>query len=66
MTPLITSQIQCADLIIVSKNDLATTEQIESARRLAREINPTARIVSAAAQAHLEAELISELLPWKN
>jgi len=66
MTPLITSQIQCADLIIVSKNDLATSEQIESARRSAHEINPTARIVSAAARAHLEAELISELFPWKN
>ena len=66
MTPLITSQIQCADLIIVSKNDLATSEQIESARQSAREINPTASIVSAATRGHLEAELISELLPWLN
>ncbi len=66
MAPLITSQIQHADLIIVSKIDLATSDQIDFARRRAREINPTARIVCAAAGEHLEAELISELLPWKN
>jgi len=66
MTPLITSQIQHADLIIVSKTDLATSDQIDFAHRTAREINPTARIVNAAARGHLDAELISELLPWQN
>jgi len=66
MAPLITSQIQHADLIIVSKTDLATSDQIEFALQTAREINPTARIVSAAARGHLGAELISELLPWLN
>jgi len=66
MTPLITSQIQHADLIIVSKTDLATSDQIDFAYRTARKINPIARIVSAAVRGHLEAELISELLPWKN
>jgi G3E family GTPase len=66
MTPLITSQIQHADLIIVSKTDLATSEQIEFARRTAHEINPIARIVTAAVRGHLEPELTSELLPWKN
>jgi len=66
MAPLITSQIQHADLIIVSKTDLATPDQIDFARRTAREINPMARIVSTTAQGHLEAELISQLLPWQN
>ncbi len=66
MAPLITSQIQHADLIIISKTDLATTDQIDHARQTAREINPMARIVSAAVRGHLEAELISELLPWQN
>ncbi len=66
MAPLITSQIRHANLIIVSKIDLATSDQIDFARRTAREINPMARIVSAAARGHLEAELISELLPWQN
>ena len=66
MTPLITSQIQHADLIIVSKTDLATSDQIDFAYRTARKINPIARIVSAAVRGHLEPELISELMPWLN
>ncbi len=64
MTPLITSQIQHADLIIVSKSDLATSNQIDFARQRAREINPTARIVTAGMGSILEPELISELVPW--
>jgi len=64
MTPLITSQIQHADLIIVSKSDLATSNQIDFARQRAREINPTARIVIAGKDGILEPELISELVPW--
>jgi G3E family GTPase len=66
MTPLITSQIQHADLIIVTKSDLATSDQIDFACRTARKINPKARIVSAAVRGHLEPELISELMPWLN
>jgi G3E family GTPase len=66
MTPLITSQIQHADLILVSKYDLATSEEVEFALQTSHKINPMARIVSAAARGHLEAELISELLPWLN
>jgi G3E family GTPase len=66
MAPLITSQIQHADLIILSKTDLATSDQVDFARRSARKINSTAKIVSAAAREHLEPELMSELLPWKN
>ena len=66
MTPLITSQIRHADLIIVSKTDLSTPDEVEFARRTAQEINPMARIVSAAVRGHLEGELISELLPWLN
>jgi G3E family GTPase len=64
MTPLITSQIQHADLIIVSKSDLATSNQIDFARQRAREINPTGRIVIAGKDGILEPELISELVPW--
>jgi G3E family GTPase len=66
LTPLVTSQIRYADLIIISKTDLATSEQIDFARRTARAINPTTRIVGAAARGYLQAELISELLPWQS
>jgi G3E family GTPase len=65
MTPLITSQIQHADLIIVSKTDLATPKEIEFAHQTTRKINPTAGIINAGTQGILEPELIAEVLPWQ-
>ena len=66
MAPLITSQIQHADLIIISKTDLATSDQIDFARRTAQGINPMASVVGATLRGHLGGELISQLLPWLN
>jgi G3E family GTPase len=66
LTPLITSQIQHADLIIVSKTDLASPREVEFARQTAREINPKARIVNTGVRGHLDPALISGILPWLN
>lgn len=65
MTPLVTSQIRNADLIIVSKTDLATPEEVEFAHWTARKINLTARIINTGTRGCLEPELIAELLPWQ-
>lgn len=64
MTPLITSQIQHADLVIVSKTDLASEDEIAFACRTAQEINQKAKIRCTNAQQKLEPALISELAPW--
>jgi G3E family GTPase len=66
LEPLITSQIRHADLIIISKADIATPKDVQFARQTAYEINPKAGIINAGTQGHLEPELISELLPWLN
>jgi G3E family GTPase len=66
MTPLITSQIQYADLIIVNKIDLASQDEATFACRTAREINHEARIMCANAQQRLEPALLSGLAPWLN
>ena len=66
LTPLVTSQIQHADVIIISKTDLAKPEEIGFAHRTVREINPKAGIVNTGIPGHLEPELISGLLPWLN
>jgi G3E family GTPase len=66
LTPLVTSQIQHADVIVISKTDLAKPEEVEFARRTSRELNLKARIVSTGVRGHLEPTLISELLPWLN
>jgi G3E family GTPase len=64
MTPLITSQIENADLVIVNKIDLASPDEVAFAYHTAREINHEARIRCANAQQRLEPALISELAPW--
>jgi G3E family GTPase len=64
LTPLITSQIQHADFVIVNKSDLASPDEITFAVDTAQEINPKARIRCTHAQQRLEPALASELVPW--
>jgi G3E family GTPase len=64
MTPLITSQIQYADLIIVNKTDLASPDEVAFACRTAREINHKAWIRCANTQQRLDPALITELAAW--
>ncbi len=64
MTPLITSQIQYADLVIVNKIDIASPGEVAFACRKVQEINPKARVLCARAQERLEPVLMSEMVPW--
>jgi len=64
LTPLITSQIRHADLVIVSKSDIASSDQVTFARQTAQEINPAAKIVCAHARERIEPDLIYDLVPW--
>ena len=64
MTPLITSQIQHADLILINKCDLASEDEIAFAKKTAQEINQAARALCTHAQTILEPELVAEFTPW--
>lgn len=63
LTPLITDQIQGADLLLINKADLAGAEEIAQAEKLARELNPRAPIRVVSLRNGLEEELLRELLP---
>ncbi len=63
MTPLIAAHVQQAHLILVSKCDLASPEEIAFAHQIAREINPQALLFDSGLQA-LPSDLVSALLPW--
>jgi G3E family GTPase len=65
MTPLIVSQIQHADLVLVSKCDLAKAEEIELAHQVAQEHNPKAEIMDFGKDSSLTT-LIKEIAPWMN
>jgi G3E family GTPase len=64
LTPLITSQIRNADLILVNKIDLASPSEVAFALRTAKELNPEAKILPTQAQNRLDPALISALVPW--
>jgi G3E family GTPase len=64
ITPLITSQIAHADVIIIAKTDIATREEVDFARRTATDVKPDAHILISGKEGRLKTELVSELLPW--
>lgn len=66
LQPLITSQIELADLIIISKADLAGAGDIIKAQETARHFNKNARLLSASLRDTLEPDLVTGLIPWLN
>ncbi len=63
LTPLITSGIAQADVIIISKADLATPEELAQAQEAVRAINPRAPLHCVSLRAGLAPALLTELLP---
>jgi G3E family GTPase len=63
MTPLISSQIQHADLVLISKCDEAPPEEIARARQAAAEYNPEAKVLEFTLDTPLEI-LLKEAAPW--
>jgi G3E family GTPase len=63
LTPLVTKQIEKADPVIVTKADLASSDEIESARTIAREINPSGRLYVLAVNQPLPEDLRQKVLP---
>jgi G3E family GTPase len=64
LTPLMTSQIEHADIVIVSKADVAAQDEIKLSLKTIREINPRAQVIMRGIEAASETELTSRLLPW--
>jgi G3E family GTPase len=64
--PLIEQQITPADLLIMTKIDLATEEQVAQSRLVARGINANAPLVYATAGREIPDDLLGGLVPWLN
>lgn len=63
LEPLITAGIRQADVLLVSKTDLASPEKVTAAEAAAREINPAAPLFAVTLANGLDAALAAELLP---
>lgn len=66
LTPLVTSQIEQADIVVVNKIDLASAEETEAARQAVVGVNPRARVHCLTMRSELGATLLAEVLPWLN
>ena len=64
LTPLITKQLIHAELLLITKTDLATAEQVEETRRLAAQVHPGAPVVTLLAGEPLSSQILAELMPW--
>jgi len=63
MSPLITAQLAHADLILVSKTDLATPEELAFAIHACAEINPGVPMLQVSPATPIET-IVHEVLPW--
>jgi G3E family GTPase len=66
LEPLISSQIELADLIIISKTDLASPADVDQAKKMVRDFNGEARLLPTSLKGGLEPGLEKEMLPWLN
>lgn len=66
LTPLVTSQIEQADVVVVNKTDLASAEGTEAARQAVIDINPRARVHCLSMKSELGGTLLAEVLPWQS
>ncbi|GHU66147.1 hypothetical protein AGMMS49983_15200 [Clostridia bacterium] len=59
---LVQGQVQCADLILLNKADLVSTDLLETVRGEIRTLNPTAKIATTVAQTGIESGIWDEVL----
>lgn len=57
LTPLVTKQIEKSDRVIITKEDLATDEEMNNAKTIAKEINPSGQLFTTSQTAPLPDEL---------
>jgi len=63
LTPLITSQINSADVILLNKTDAATAGELEAARAIVANIRPDKPILALSAKRGLDPAVFQALLP---
>lgn len=59
LTPLITAQIQAANLVVINKIDLASDEQLAATRAVVRRVNPQAPMLQVCAHRGAELDLFN-------
>jgi G3E family GTPase len=64
LSPLMTQQIAPADVLVVTKTDLATGQEVAETESLARRLNPTSPLLRTSNGTRMEPALLREIVPW--
>jgi G3E family GTPase len=62
LTPLITSQIQSAEWVLINKEDVASSEDMKNACQTVSHLNPEAKIISTSIKQKLDFPILEKLL----
>ena len=64
--PLMRDQISPADVLVMTKTDVASEVEQAQCREIVREINPTAAVLPASLVRGADEDLVHGVLPWLN
>ncbi len=64
LSPLMTQQIAPADVLVVTKTDLATGQEVAETESLARRLNPTSPLLRTSNGTRMEPALLRVIVPW--
>jgi len=63
LTPLITSQINNADILLINKTDVATEAELKTCEQILSDLKPPGKLFRASVKNGIAPDLIAELLP---
>lgn len=66
LSPLITTTVQQADLVLINKADAASPEEMDFAFETIRQLSPSVPVDTLCARNEIDPRVIRKLLPWMN
>jgi G3E family GTPase len=66
LSPLITTTVQQADLVLINKADAASPEEMAFAFETIRQLSPSVPVDTLCARNEIDSRIIRKLLPWMN
>ena len=63
LTPLITSQIENSDILLINKTDVATIDELISTEKIVNDLEPSGKVFRTCAKNSIDPDLIADLLP---
>lgn len=66
LSPLITTTVQQADLVLINKADVASPEEMDFAFETIRQLSPSVPVDTLCARKEIDPRIAGKLIPWMN